>query len=884
MGENTDTNRKADNSAKVKDRHSDSDGDRGSAIDRDRDRDRENDNDNDNDNDKGCRFSSHPSVDPPATVQKPLSPPAASISVHKDSANNEIDVDIDSELDEQYLDPVSTLSSNIQSSQQISRVRSQASSRPNIKIKLVGLKSFRSHSESSEKAIPSADSLPILKIKLNLRESPLETPASSISSFHKDKSAFSISPSDFSPSDLPSIPCNKIYPSSPSRQSESVLKNEDNSLDSSTDVAQLFVHSISGNSLDEGLIDVCNSNNKYPVESVHKSSLIVDDKSELSQSFSHTNLNKVKLKLKPLLEKAKTSRLKLISSEDSISNTCIKSSLESIQPIPETSEEALIKKRKVSESSTFETTKEISIDEQLLEYNEVLHYKFDTHLFGPILSKLIKKLFRKDFYGIFWEPVNLKEVTDYLKVVSSPMDLGTMRSKAEDNQYSTLDQFIKDFKLICNNALIYNHPSTVYYQHAQKFLAAGFAAIFRSARKLASKLTLLRNSDHLEAPDLPSLPDPTSPSRLDIKDSEISIHSPGQSPALEKSLFILTDNNNPNSGLVGNLSPDIKKEYDGITTDTATDLIDRIGRSDTIPNNHRAYSEVNKKRPTIPIFKIKNSSPLNHRPSIRRRGPGKATETKRRLSEQLSKPTTNPDGSLVMSREYQHNLLKKRIISHPVMLCNSNRPLQNADNWRKATHQDFINYPIVLNNGHKPNPLAEDFLAAYGPASLFLAGGEVGMAYYLSILRFVSDTGSVLLKEYLATVLNYLSNRVYSLILAIACEKNEDDGGFLHLGFERDELDKVMKWIQYSATLYECNEYLLESKDSNDLFAMKRDFGFDSSHLEPADVKPHHGDIETNLKEVSTILYELSCIKEISSSKLDVAREGISRLLSLFDK
>lgn len=60
------------------------------------------------------------------------------------------------------------------------------------------------------------------------------------------------------------------------------------------------------------------------------------------------------------------------------------------------------------------------------------------------------------------------QVLDYLDVVKHPMDLSTMRQKAETHQYRTIDQFASDFELMIDNCLTYNAKETIFYRTAVK--------------------------------------------------------------------------------------------------------------------------------------------------------------------------------------------------------------------------------------------------------------------------------------------------------------------------------------------------------------------------------------------------------------------------------
>lgn len=60
------------------------------------------------------------------------------------------------------------------------------------------------------------------------------------------------------------------------------------------------------------------------------------------------------------------------------------------------------------------------------------------------------------------------QVKDYSDVVTHPMDLSTMRQKAESHQYSDIDDLEKDFELMINNCLAYNSKDTIFYKAALK--------------------------------------------------------------------------------------------------------------------------------------------------------------------------------------------------------------------------------------------------------------------------------------------------------------------------------------------------------------------------------------------------------------------------------
>jgi len=69
--------------------------------------------------------------------------------------------------------------------------------------------------------------------------------------------------------------------------------------------------------------------------------------------------------------------------------------------------------------------------------------------------------FKGSYY--FLEPVDpIKlNIPDYTTIVTSPMDLGTIRKKLTHNCYTNPHQFVDDMNLIWNNSYKYNGVSHV---------------------------------------------------------------------------------------------------------------------------------------------------------------------------------------------------------------------------------------------------------------------------------------------------------------------------------------------------------------------------------------------------------------------------------------
>uniref|UniRef100_A0A3Q2VS52 Bromodomain-containing protein 9 n=1 Tax=Haplochromis burtoni TaxID=8153 RepID=A0A3Q2VS52_HAPBU len=105
-----------------------------------------------------------------------------------------------------------------------------------------------------------------------------------------------------------------------------------------------------------------------------------------------------------------------------------------------------------------------------------------------LLEHFLRQL-QKDPHGFFASPVTDAIAPGYSMIIKHPMDFSTMKDKNRNNDYKTVTEFKPqaDFKLMCDNAMVYNRPETVYYKAAKKLLHTGFKMMSKQAAILGDE-------------------------------------------------------------------------------------------------------------------------------------------------------------------------------------------------------------------------------------------------------------------------------------------------------------------------------------------------------------------------------------------------------------
>uniref|UniRef100_A0A8D3E3C2 Bromodomain and PHD finger containing, 3b n=1 Tax=Scophthalmus maximus TaxID=52904 RepID=A0A8D3E3C2_SCOMX len=106
-----------------------------------------------------------------------------------------------------------------------------------------------------------------------------------------------------------------------------------------------------------------------------------------------------------------------------------------------------------------------------------------------LLRSTLDQLQEKDAAQIFAQPVDLKEVPDYMEFISQPMDFSTMRLKLDSHAYRSVADLEADFNLMVSNCLVYNGKDTVFHRAALRLRDLG-GAVLRHAQRQATNTGL----------------------------------------------------------------------------------------------------------------------------------------------------------------------------------------------------------------------------------------------------------------------------------------------------------------------------------------------------------------------------------------------------------
>ncbi|XP_060958132.1 transcription factor GTE8-like [Cannabis sativa] len=92
-------------------------------------------------------------------------------------------------------------------------------------------------------------------------------------------------------------------------------------------------------------------------------------------------------------------------------------------------------------------------------YQKEKKQKTETSVLA-MCSSILEDLISHEFGWIFNQPVDpvAPNIPDYLTIITKPMDLGTIKSKLEKNDYYGVEEFAANVRLTFSNAMHYNPP------------------------------------------------------------------------------------------------------------------------------------------------------------------------------------------------------------------------------------------------------------------------------------------------------------------------------------------------------------------------------------------------------------------------------------------
>jgi hypothetical protein len=80
--------------------------------------------------------------------------------------------------------------------------------------------------------------------------------------------------------------------------------------------------------------------------------------------------------------------------------------------------------------------------------------------------RLLQAMMDRPFGHVFNAPVDTEKYPNYLSVVTTPMDFGTIRKRLDANTYTNLDAFVSDVNLVFSNARQFNAPHSLVHHMA----------------------------------------------------------------------------------------------------------------------------------------------------------------------------------------------------------------------------------------------------------------------------------------------------------------------------------------------------------------------------------------------------------------------------------
>ena len=130
----------------------------------------------------------------------------------------------------------------------------------------------------------------------------------------------------------------------------------------------------------------------------------------------------------------------------------------------------MTRKKKTSKSLDISSNIASSEHDSGTNNDEIQETDAGKREFRMNLLSLWTKICRFDKEKIFVDPITEEIAPGYFLIVKQPMDLTTVKSKIDSDQYENDHDFQYDIQLMFTNAMQYNDLTTIYYKKAKKLL------------------------------------------------------------------------------------------------------------------------------------------------------------------------------------------------------------------------------------------------------------------------------------------------------------------------------------------------------------------------------------------------------------------------------
>lgn len=126
--------------------------------------------------------------------------------------------------------------------------------------------------------------------------------------------------------------------------------------------------------------------------------------------------------------------------------------------------------------------------------------KSTQNQFNLILISSVDAMIKVSNSQAFHIPVNAKVAPDYYQVISTPMDISTLRKNLEKNKYKSRTEFLKDVTLIFENSQQYNGADSLYTKKAEELLSKAKEVLNASSTILQQHEMLLSCETSIASP------------------------------------------------------------------------------------------------------------------------------------------------------------------------------------------------------------------------------------------------------------------------------------------------------------------------------------------------------------------------------------------------